>query len=112
MPLEDIYSMHAEYSDYLYSEFEERLLNVYESFLKNKTRAIDDHRALEVYMSKHTVSYTNWQGLIQWQGSEAQRLAQIDVDQNVHITLGYRGMFDKRAAYYNEFLFHVFKDKV
>ena len=50
--------------------------------------------------------------MIQWQGSSAQRLAEEDVDNNLQVILRYRGLYDSRPEYYNEFLYDVFKDKV
>ena len=50
--------------------------------------------------------------MIQWQSSNAQYYAEQDVDENLHIILGYQGLYDKRPEYYDQFLYHVFKDKI
>ena len=112
MTLEDIYSMNPEYSKYSFERFEERLLSLHEIFLESKSRAREDYAALELHLAQHPISFLTFQGMIQWQGSDAQKLAEEDVDNDLQIKLGYRGLYNKRPEYYDEFLFDVFKDKV
>eukprot|EP00980_Cylindrotheca_fusiformis_P016651 scaffold4993_cov73-Cylindrotheca_fusiformis.AAC.3 len=111
MPLEDIYSMRPEYSEYDHSKFSDRLKGIIGIVRKMESRAEEDYEALRQYKESYPVSYMNWKGYIQWQGSESQRLALIDLEAKQHITLGYRQLYEKRPEYYNEFPFDSFRDK-
>jgi hypothetical protein len=111
MALEDIYSMHPEYVEYDECKFGDRLNGIITIVKKMENRAEEDYEAFLQYMENYPVSYANWKGYIQWQGSESRRLALIDLEANQEIALGYRQLYERRPEYYNEFPFDVFRDK-
>jgi hypothetical protein len=100
MSLEEIYTMHEEYAEYRFDKFRERRAEA------------DDILVLELYISKHSISYSNWKGLIQWQGSGAQEAAKEDIANNMLQTIGYRQMYDNRSVYHQDFPFDDFRDKI
>jgi hypothetical protein len=75
MSLEEMYTMHEEYAEYRFDKFKERLKSIRKIVVEMDSRAEADELALELYISKHSISYSNWKGLIQWQGSGAQEAA-------------------------------------
>ncbi|CAJ1928932.1 unnamed protein product [Cylindrotheca closterium] len=83
--LKDIYAMHPEYADYLFVNFERRLIALKDLFDELIRRADDDIAALENYMANHEISEVNWLGMIQWQGSEAQEYVIEDIDEDAHL---------------------------
>jgi hypothetical protein len=90
MSLEEIYSMHPEYGEYDESKFGDRLNGIITIVKKMENRAEEDYEALRQYIENYPVSYANWKGYIQWQGSESRRLDVIDLEANQEISLGYR----------------------
>ena len=76
-------------------------------------RADDYIAALENYMKNHEVAQVNsWLGMIQWQGSEAQEYVLRDIEEDIHLSIGYRSMYDLRPEYFNYFDYQTFKQKV
>ena len=63
-------------------------------------------------MKNHEISEVTWKGLIQWQGSEAQEYVLQDIEEGIHLKVGYRAMYDKRKEYFAYFDYPTFKDNV
>lgn len=63
-------------------------------------------------MRNHEISELTWSGMIQWQGSEAQPYVLQDIEEDVHLEIGYRAMYDRRAEYFQYFDYATFKQKV
>jgi len=63
-------------------------------------------------MKNHKISEFTWKGLIQWQGSEAQEYVLQDIEEGIHLKVGYRAMYDKRKEYFAYFDYPTFKDNV
>ncbi|CAJ1945417.1 unnamed protein product [Cylindrotheca closterium] len=104
--------MHPEYADYLFLNFERRLIALKDLFDELIRRADDNIAVLENYMANHEISEVNWLGMIQWQGSEAQEYVIEDIDEDVHPERGYRAMYDLRSEYFMYFDYKTFKQKV
>jgi hypothetical protein len=112
MSLEEIYTMHEEYAEYRFDKFKERLKSIRKIVVEMDSRAEADKLALEQYISKHPISYSNWKGLMQWQGSGAQEAAKEDIANNMVQNIGYRQMYDNRSVYHQDFPFDDFRDKI
>lgn len=112
VPLEQIYTMRVEYAEYFFSNFERRLKALRDIYDALINRAEDDIEALENYMANHESSLVNWLGMIQWQGSEAQEYVIQDIEDEVHLEIGYKAMYDKRPEYFCYFDYPTFKQKV
>lgn len=110
-PWQDIYLSRLEFSEYDEERFEDRLKGIIKIVTTLKSRAMDDYEAMMQYINHHPVSYQNWKGLTQWKGSESLGLALIDMEANLHETLGYRELYQKRPEYFNEFPFEDFRAK-
>jgi hypothetical protein len=74
-------------------------------------RAEADDTALELYISKHYILYSNWKGIMQWQGSGVQEATKEDIANNVLQTIGYRQMYGNRSVYHKDFPFDDCRDK-
>lgn len=112
--------MRPEYADYLLVNFERRLMALRDMIFDEQIGRADDYiAALENYMKNHEVAQVNWLGIIQWQGSEAQEYVLRDIEEDIHLSIGYRylsigyrSMYDLRPEYFNYFDYQTFKQKV
>ena len=111
--LRDIYDMHAEFALYHYSKFSSRLSSLRSIVKERKSRAEIDQQLFEAFISNHPASANSHKGYIQWQGSEAQKLARQDIAEDRHKTpMGKKGLYNSRAEYYENFPLKVFRDKL
>lgn len=68
---------------------------------------------LNDFVANNPVSYYNSKGSIQWQGSNAQALAQQDMKEEWFDGPGkYRRLYNSREEYYMEFPFDNFKYRI
>ncbi|KAL3912558.1 MAG: hypothetical protein SGILL_006831, partial [Bacillariaceae sp.] len=109
----EIYLMHPVYSEYRYDLFSGRLSSLRKTLGEHLDRAAQDQESFLNYMTHNPLvsAFTHTHEYIQWQGSEAQRLAIKDVEDGVIETQGYRAAYDERVEYH-EFPFKVFRDKI
>ena len=112
MPLEDIYCMHEQYAEYKFEKFEDRVEAARKKDVELNDRAEKDAKALEAFMEHNEVSHFTSRGFIQWQGSEAQELLLEDIAEKMHITMGYKRLFLERFAYWGNFEYDDFKEKI
>ena len=112
MDLKEIFGMHIEYSEYNFEKFAERLQSIWKKTKGDINRAGEDLEALEDFIQYNEVSYMNKFGMIQWQGSEAQEQAWVDLAEDNIRDFGYRHVFDTNPVYNENFTFQVFKDKI
>lgn len=110
--LKAIYAMHPEYASYKFEFFEERLQSIWEKMKLEMNRADKDVEYFEEFLSYNDVAYTNKFGMIQWQKSDAQEQALVDIAENNVRDFGYRHLFDNNPVYNQNFTYEVFKDKM
>ena len=110
LPIKDIFSMHPEYADYDFERFEERLLAIWEKYKAERDRAAEDLAAFEEFMEYNEVKLFNRQGTIQWQGSEAQAQALVDLAENNIKDYGYKHVFQSNAVYHENFPYGLWKE--
>lgn len=113
MKLRHIYSMHPEYASYLYEHFSRRVSSVRSIIKKSFQRADMDERALYKYVQNHELSmFSKRGGYIQWQGSKAQELLKLDLENHLHNTLTKQALWNSREEYFSNFPLKVFCDKL
>ena len=112
MPIKDIFAMHPEYADYDYERFEERLLSIWEKCKAEMDRAAEDLAAFEEFMEYNEVKLFNRQGTIQWQGSEAQQQALVDLAENNIGEFGYQHVFQSNEVYHENFTYGLWKEYI
>ena len=83
MHLEDIFQMHDEYKKYDRTKFSARLGAIRKEIKGLISRRDEDYEALKEYIANVPVSYCNWKGFIQWQGSESQELVLQDIESGI-----------------------------
>ena len=100
------------FGGYNFDKFEERLKAIYEKNVEERNHAEEDLAYLEEYMENNEVSYFNKKGMIQWQGSEAQEQAWVDLEANAFHDFGYRHIFANNKVYHKNFGYDEFCDKI
>ena len=112
MKLSDIYGMHPEYADYHYDKFSSRLSSLRKTVKDRIERQRLDQEAFENHRANHKeVSHCSHHGCIQWQGSTAQELCLIDIEDGLHLK-GKMDMWALRPECYENFPLAVFRDKL
>mmetsp|Transcript_7183 Transcript_7183/g.11360 ORF Transcript_7183/g.11360 Transcript_7183/m.11360 type:complete len:259 (+) Transcript_7183:79-855(+) len=109
----DVYVMRAEYSAYDFKKFSRRLNAIRNIISDLNTRADEDQAAFLAFVATHEVSVFDRKGHIHWQGSEAQKLAKVDIKDGKFKGKGsYRAMYSLREEYHESFDFDIFSDKI
>jgi len=94
----EVHCMRPEYHQYIYSNFSTNLKNLRELLDKEQTRADSDavafaHDEALGLLGKNNKPYPRWQG------TEAERLLQIDIDNNKHISMKPKALQASRPEY-------------
>lgn len=79
-PYQLIFEQRAEYAEYGFRLFPNRVRSLREQLTKITGRAKDDTAAYEKYKANHAASAKTCRGYLEWEGSEAQRLLGLDLD--------------------------------
>ena len=111
MTLQEIYTTRAEFSAYDYNKFSSRLATIRATIKQLEKRSDDDEKAFDQYVSNHPVSLYDRKGYKQWQGSNSQELARIDIQAGL-LNQGYKTLYNSREEYFMEFGFKEFSDKI
>ena len=110
--LQLIYMMHEEFAKYDYYKFKERLSRMRQKIHDLNTRADDDWKAYQMYVSNHEPAHFSSKGYIQWQGSTAQELLWEDIAAGKHNFMAPKELWLSREAYREEFPLHAFRSKL
>ena len=110
--LKDIYNSREEFKSYHYTKFSSRLSTLRQIVDSNETRKVLDQEAFDNFVANHPVSHFSHKGYIQWQGSEAQELAQEHMAENVHNATKWDKWYSEHPEFYENFERRVFKEKI
>jgi hypothetical protein len=109
----DVYTSRPEFAAYDWDKFSNRIKALRDIVQLNNSRAVDDQAAFDNFVANNPVSYYSSKGYIQWQGSDAQLMAQKDIKSSDFDGRGkYRRLYNSRAMYHEEFPYEAFKDKI
>ena len=112
MTLQDIYATRIEYAAYDFDKFASRLDYLRTIIKKAESRAERDSEAFSRFVASQPVSHFSHKGYIQWQGSDAQALALVDIENEVHKHSGYKVMYLSRPEFCEQFPFRAFSEKI
>jgi hypothetical protein len=104
--------MRPEYALFDHQKFGKRLDALRQSAGRSATRASEDEKRFQAFASRHTVSPYSHKGYEQWQGSDAQKLLRVDMNQKKNCTMRMRDLYGSRPEYYNHFPLKPFRDFV
>jgi hypothetical protein len=107
---ETIYLMRPEYAAFDHTKFAKRLQGLRKCAGKFSSRASEDTRRLDAFVVCHQVSLFSHKGYEQWQGSDAQKMAWLDISENKHLTMRKRDLYGSRREYYLNFPLKAFRD--
>ena len=71
-----------------------------------------DQAAFDNYVANHETAKFYHKGYIQWQGSDAQKLALEHMKENVHNTTKWDDWYGENAEFYLNFPPRIFKEKI
>ena len=91
--------------------FQRRLLTLRKQFLEGQSRAQDDLNAFNIAKTNHPPPPFNHRGEPQWNGSEAQRLLEIDMSDKKHFDLKPEDLWETRVEY-KEFYLETFRNHI
>ena len=104
------YCDHAAFEGAVYDgAFTRRLLNLRKQFQEGKSRAENDLEAFLLAKQNHPPPPFNHRGEPQWNGSEAQQMLEIDMQNGKHFELKPSDLWESRAEY-QEFHLSTFRD--
>ena len=106
--------MHPQYAEYSHAKFPGRLKSIQNTITKLNSRAEDDQKSFDLFVTNNEISYHNSKGFIQWQGSEAQSLLLEDTNDRTFKTYGgnKKDFYGSHPEYYNNFILKDFQDKI
>lgn len=110
MKLEDIYLSRPEFSEYKYSMFSSRLSSLRKTVKETEHRAVLDQAAFDNYIKNHEPALFTRYGYAQWQGSEAQKMLQLDIKNKVHESMSKKELHESREVYFENYPLNVFRD--
>ena len=112
MDYKTIFEQRPEYAEYGYTNFPARVRAMREQLIAAFGRAQDDVEALETFIKNNPKSTHTHKGYPEWEGSEAQRLLNIDIDNNDHKPKGGPKVLHASKAQYRLFPLKVFREHI
>ena len=112
MSYDEVYAMRLEYKLYDRAKFPTRLNTLRGIVEDTNSRKGLDKEAFENFRSNHEPSFYSHKGYPEWQGSEAQKFLLEDLTENRHVGKSYREVWESRKAYFENFPFTPFKEKM
>ena len=91
--------------------FTRRLLTLRKQFQEGQSRAQDDLNAFNIAKTNHPPPPLNHRGEPQWNGSEAQRLLEIDMSDKKHFDLKPEDLWETRVEY-KQFYLETFRNHI
>lgn len=105
-----VYLMRPEYAAFDHQKFGKRLEALQKSAGKSASRAQEDEKSFEAFVSFNTVSLFSRKGYEQWQGSDAQKKMLEDIAANKHLKMRKRDLYGSCPEYYDHFTLKAFRD--
>ena len=102
--------MRPEYALFDHKKFEKRLETLRNRAGESTSRSQDDESRFEAFVARHEVSLFSHKGYEQWQGSNAQQLLLLDLENKKHVTMRKRDLYGSRCEYYDHYPLKAFRD--
>jgi hypothetical protein len=110
--MKEIYNMHQEYKLYDPAKFSSRLSSLRTTYHECMMRDEMDIEAFDNYRRNHQPSLFSHLGYPEWQGSEAQRLLKIDLEEKKQDTMSKVDLWNSKPEFCENFPLKVFRDKI
>lgn len=106
-----VYFQHPEFATYPYETFRDNLNKLRKKVKAKKTRSELDSLALRHDRKSHPKPEKNNRGEPRWEGSEAERLLKLDVDNGKHNTMTPQNLHKSRNEY-EDYALTVFRKHI
>lgn len=103
MELEAVYLQRPEFADFEFAHFKERLRDLRRQIKDKDHSAASDSAALAHDRQICPKAAYNHRGEPRWEGSEAERLLRLDVDNDKHKTMQPKDLHGSRTEYYKNY---------
>jgi hypothetical protein len=94
-----VYAQRPEFATFEYTQFRDRLGALRRQIIEKKDRSITDSAALAHDRQIHPDATHNHRGEPRWEGSEAERLLRLDMDEDKHKSMKPKNVFLSRTEY-------------
>jgi hypothetical protein len=106
-----VYLQHPEFATFQYEKFRDNLNKLRKKIKGKKTRSELDSLALQRDRKSHPKPEKNNRGEPRWEGSEAERLLKLDVDNGKHNAMTPRNLHKSRKEY-QDYALDVFRKHI
>jgi hypothetical protein len=106
MDAHDVYLSRVEFTDFPFESFRSNLRTLRKKIAEKRLLALEENEALDHDRHLFPKSVYNQLGQPRWEGSDAERLLKLDIDQGYHLIQTPRELWGSRAEY------QVFTSKV
>jgi hypothetical protein len=109
---QDVYVQRPEFTEFAYERFRNNLLYLRKDITAKMALASSDSAALANDRSIHPKRAANHRGEPRWEGSEAERLLRLDMDEGKHQRMKPRELYQTRQQYYGNYPLTVFRGHI
>jgi len=109
---QEVYLQRPEFSDFAYEKFRDHLNDLRKKVIEDKERAISDSAALAHDRQIFPKKPTNHRGEPRWEGSEAERLLHVNMDNKKHEVMAPKELYQTRKEYYENYSLDVFRGHI
>jgi hypothetical protein len=107
-----VYHQRPEFIDFEYTRFRDRLRELRNQIIEKTARAASDSAAHARDRQIYPKPTHNHRGEPRWEGSEAERLLRVDMDENKHKNMKPMELYNTREEYYDNYKLVVFRKHI
>jgi hypothetical protein len=108
----DVYNMRPEFREFPYEKFRDQLRSLRNQISKKKESALSDCAALAHDETIHPKKLTNHRGELRWEGSVAQQLLRLDMNDGKHKSMKPSELYSSRLAYSEHCSLGTFREHI
>jgi hypothetical protein len=109
---QEVYLQRTEFTEFAYNNFRSNLRYLRKDIISTRAQDVSDSTALANDRRIHPKKALNHRGEPRWEGSEAERLLRLDMDEEKHRTLKPRELYMTRQQYHDNYPLKVFRGHI
>lgn len=112
MPPAEVYLQREEFSEFEYGRFRDRLRDLRRQIAQQNACAASESASLAHDRQIHPKKPFNYRGEPRWEGSDAERLLRLDMDQGKHKKAKPLELYTSRKEYFESYPLRVFRGHI
>jgi hypothetical protein len=112
MKPQDVYNMRSEFREFPYDKFRDHLRCLRRQICEKKEAALSDSAALANDETIHPKKLKNHRGELRWEGSMAQQLLRLDMDDGKHQIMKPENLYNSRFEYLEQCSLGTFREHI